>query len=96
MVRNILLGVKKFTSKDGQRYEIMTLASDPTDDEYLNGSFGKLTEEIFVPAPMHNRLNMDDLGKEIALDYEVTRGRAKLIGFQVVRTDENLTKKPEK
>ena len=85
MVKNILLGVKKFNSKDGTRYEIMTLASDPSDDEALNGSFGKLTEEIFVPAQMHNRLSMDDLGREILLDYEVSRGRARLTGFQVKR-----------
>lgn len=91
MVKNILLGVKKFVSKSGDRYEIMTLASDPSDDEYLNGSFGKLTEEIFVPAPMHNRLSVDDIGKEIVLDYEVTRGRAKLIGFQV-KCDEGKPK----
>lgn len=83
MTRNVLLGVKKFTAKSNKAYEVMILVSDVDERSAQGGSFGKLVEEIFVPENMLGRLKPADIGKEIALDYDVKGGRAYLIGFDV-------------
>lgn len=83
MMKNVLLGVKKFAAKSGKHYEVMVLASDVDERDASSGSFGKLVEEIFVPEQMMGVLQPENVGKEVVLDYEVKGGRAYLIGFNV-------------
>lgn len=83
MAKNILLGVKKFTARSGKSYEVMHLVSDVTARDVENGSFGKLVEEVFVPDRMAGFLKPEHIGKEVVMDYEITGGRAYLIGFDV-------------
>ena len=79
-----LLGVKKFTSKGGRKCEVMTVRSDYNSRMLAEGCFGSKVEELFVPDGMQGLLKPEDIGKEVSIDYEVSGGRAFMIGFRVV------------
>lgn len=72
----ILLGVKKFTSKDGRNFCILETSVPFSDREIQNGCRGSRVEEVFLPDRLHGKADSLTVGGQIAFDYSVTGGRA--------------------
>lgn len=82
MARNVLLGFKR-GNFDGRQYESMWLGSELKEKDYANGSAGMSVEKFYVPDDMIGILKPEDIGKELAMDFEVTNGKAHLLSFAV-------------
>ena len=72
----ILLGVKKFTSKDGRNFCILETSVPFSDREVQNGCRGSRVEEVFLPDELHAKSDALTVGGQIAFDYQVVSGRA--------------------
>lgn len=86
MAKNVLLGVKKFSSeKSGTKkdYEVILVSGPFNQRSIENGCFGSDVSEIFLPDNLRGRLNPADIGKDIVLDYDVNGNKAYLTGFNV-------------
>lgn len=86
MAKNVLLGVKKFSSsKSGTQkdYEVIVVSSPFNARSVENGCFGSDVTEMFLPEKLHGRLTSDNIGHEIVLDYEITGTKAYLTGFSI-------------
>lgn len=71
-----LLGVKKFTSKDGRNFCILETSAPFSDREAQYGSRGSRVQEVFLPDHLHGKADSLTVGGQIAFDYSVTGGRA--------------------
>ena len=71
-----ILGYRRFVSKKGVAFCIVTLACPYTDREIEGGSCGTKVEDIWLPEHLHNMINPQVIGKVAVVDYYVMNGRA--------------------
>lgn len=71
-----LLGVKKFTSKDGRNFCVLETSAPFSEHEIQNGCAGSRVEEVFLPEILHGKVDSLTVGGQIAFDYSVVGGRA--------------------
>lgn len=81
----ILLGIKKFTSKDGKDFAILQISEPFTDRETVSGCVGSRVSEIFCPDDLRSQADSLIIGKPIDLVYDVVGGRAYLVGFSSIK-----------
>lgn len=82
--KTILLGIKRFSSKDGKEYAILQLQHDFTNHELANGCEGFKVEEKFVPAELFGNLKDLKVGNPIEFQYNVVGSRAYITDFQTL------------
>lgn len=83
-----LLGYRRFKStKNNKEYCTAMVVHDLTERERMSGSVGQKSESLFLPDELYDYLRPDDIGKEVILDYEISDGRARLVGLAVVGKD---------
>ena len=80
--RNVLVGFKR-GSFEGRKYESFWVATDLKEKDIQNGSAGMSVEKFYTPEDLIGLLRPEDVGKELALDFEVTNGKAYLLSFTV-------------
>lgn len=83
-----LIGFKRFTSKKNIPTCIATVCTkcDASDNE--RGAFGCSAEDVFLPSEMYSYLEIEDIGREVTLNYNVINGRAYINDFIVHRKGE--------
>lgn len=78
-----LIGFRRFTGKNGKNFCVATVTSAFNQHDVDNGACGERSQDVFLPDTMIDYLKPADIGKPAHLDYEITGGRAYLIGFSV-------------
>lgn len=78
-----LIGISNFTSRGGKDCHTITILQDCTERDNSRGSFGQKAETIFLNDDLADKVKVADIGKNIVLDYEVSSGRAYIVGFTV-------------
>lgn len=81
----ILLGVKKFTSKEGKDYAILNVSMPFTQSETNSGSIGMNTDQKFVPSELLPKVNDLEVNKPIHFDYNVIGKNAYVADFYTVK-----------
>lgn len=81
----ILLGVKKFTSKEGKDYAILNVSMPFTQSEVNNGSVGINVDSKFVPTELLSKVNDLEINKPIHFDYNVVGKSAYVVDFYTVK-----------
>lgn len=80
-----LLGYKRFHSVNKNKdFCSAMVVHDPTQRDKVAGLVGQKCESLFVPEELYDYLRPDDIGKEVILDYDISDGRARLVGLSVV------------
>ena len=72
----ILLGIKRFTSKEGKAFAVLEVSTPFSDREQKLGCVGSRVEEIFLPDSLHGKSESLAVGSPLGIDYEVINGRA--------------------
>lgn len=78
-----LVGIANFRSKKGNDCYTITVLTDCNARDNEVGRFGQKAETIFLDEQLAKKVKPSDCGKEILLDYEVTAGRAYVVGLSV-------------
>ncbi len=76
-----LVGIANFTSKKGNPCYTITVLTDCNERDKDAGRFGQKAETIFLDEKLAQKVKPSDCGKQIILDYEVTAGRAYVVGL---------------
>lgn len=84
MSKCIILGVRKFSGKDGKNYEIVAVRKSFSEKDQSKGCFGETVEDVFIPENKRDFLKPEHVGKEIVFDYEINGRYANVIGFKVI------------
>ncbi len=78
-----LVGIASFMSKKGNECHTITILQDCSERDRENGRYGCKAETIFLDDTLFGRVKPADCGKEIKLDYEVSNGRAYVVGLSI-------------
>lgn len=78
-----LVGVADFISKKGNPCHTITVLTDCNERDNEAGRFGQKVETIFLDEALSAKVKPADCGKQIILDYEVSGGRAYVVGLTV-------------
>lgn len=84
MVKYSLLGVRKFTSKEGKNYAVLQLQKPFSQRELDSGSVGMAVEEKFVPENLYHVLPDLLVNKPVEFDYDVVGTKAYIVGIRTV------------
>lgn len=78
-----LVGYRNITTKKGKEFTLASVVSDFSAREVNNGAVGQKVEDLWLPEDCTNMFKPTDIGKELKLDYELSSGRAYLVGVTV-------------
>ncbi len=78
-----LVGIASFMSKKGNECHTITILQDCSARDNENGRYGCKAETIFLDDSLFEKVRPSDCGKEVRLDYEVSNGRAYVVGLAV-------------
>lgn len=78
-----LVGYKRFKSKKGKNFCVANIVSGYSNRDIERNCVGEKVEEIFLPDEQYDLLTPDDIGRELSFDYDMSGGRAYLIGVTV-------------
>lgn len=78
-----ILGYRKFNSKKGEAFCIVIAMEPFSDRELEHGACGNKCEEIFIPKEYHEMINAQVIGKNLVPTYNVSGGRAYIVGLQI-------------
>lgn len=84
MEKFLLVGFRKFTSKNGVRYCVVDVLSDYREHELKNGCFGQRASELFLPEHCTDVISSSDIGKSLQVDYDVVGNKAYISNVSVV------------
>lgn len=73
-----ILGIKKFTSKDGKKCCMVFVEDDFSMFDKGNAEIcvGKKTDVVWVPEAIAHKLNDKDVGKNLVVTSTISRGKA--------------------
>ena len=77
----ILIGVKRFLSKEGKEYCVLQLSKPFSENQTKSGCFGSQVEEKFIPETLFEKASSLVPGKQIYIAYDVVGNRAYIVGF---------------
>lgn len=79
-----LVGYKYLHSKKTDKdFCVAVVLSEFSKNEKESGSVGQKVEELFMPDDLYNFLKPEHIGKEFVPSYEISNGRAYLVGVTV-------------
>lgn len=71
-----VVGYRKFNSKAGKPFCIVTVVYPFSDRDLQYGACGSKTEDIFIPEELHNIVTPQVIGKNMECTYDVVNNRA--------------------
>lgn len=80
MVKNEIIGYKKFTDKKGDKRCIVEVVSVLTDFDRNHGAVGMKSEEVWIPEEFQDSFVPAVVGKILDCKYEVSGRYANIIG----------------
>lgn len=79
-----LIGFKRVLSEGNRKsYCLVYVVKDFSEREKQSGWVGNKVDTFFMPDKYVNLLKESDIGKELVLDYEISRSRAYLVNVCV-------------
>ncbi len=77
----MLIGVKRFVSKQGKEFAILQTTVPFSPNELKGGSFGLRVQEDFVPEPLLSKVDSLEVNKPIIYEYNIVGNRAYISDF---------------
>ncbi|MCH5272734.1 MAG: hypothetical protein J1E35_03580 [Lachnospiraceae bacterium] len=75
-----VVGYSEFNSKSGGLCRVVTVSEPYNERQKQKGAVGLKCEDIFLPSDCTLKVTEKDIGREVNIDYEISSGRAYVIG----------------